>query len=131
MKHIVIWHGPVSDVEYEVEADSKDDAVAEAAALCEGNEAWLKEHEEIGPIAVLGGMPKLTDLPGRRFGRLVAVERVGTRLGHPEWRCRCDCGSECVVTSNALRKGCGCLRREFLNRLSGVRLSPCPPSLPI
>jgi hypothetical protein len=83
---------------------------------------------DVGLIAVLGGMSKLADLSGRRFGRLVAVERVGTRLGHPEWRCRCDCGSECVVTSNALRKGtqsCGCLRREFL------KLGPMRASLPM
>ncbi len=82
----------------------------------------------VGLTAVLGGMPKLADLSGRRFGRLVAIERVGTRLGHPEWRCRCDCGSECVVTSNALRKNtqsCGCLRREFLT------LGPMRASLPI
>jgi hypothetical protein len=53
-----------------------------------------------------------------RFGRLTAVKRVGTRLGHPEWLCKCDCGSEHVATTNALRRNtcqsCGCYRNEFL-----------------
>jgi hypothetical protein len=39
MKHIVIWHGRVSDVRYRVEADSEDDPMEELSlALSEGDE---------------------------------------------------------------------------------------------
>lgn len=69
-------------------------------------------------------MPKLVDLTGSRFGRLIVVKRVGTRLGHPEWLCKCGCGNEHVATTNALRQlrsqSCGCLRDEFL------RIGPNP-----
>jgi len=54
------------------------------------------------------------DHTGRRFGRLVAIER----LQGPEtrYRCVCDCGNEHVATGGNLHCGnvesCGCLRRE-------------------
>jgi hypothetical protein len=64
-------------------------------------------------------MPKLIDLSGQRYGRLVVIKRVGTRLGHPEWLCKCDCGKDHVATTNALRRfvcqSCGCYRNEFLS----------------
>jgi len=51
-----------------------------------------------------------------RFGRLVAVERVGSTSGHARWRCVCDCGREVEVLAGHLRSGhtrsCGCARRE-------------------
>ncbi len=57
----------------------------------------------------------LTDLVGRRFGRLVALERT-ERHGKATWRCRCDCGAESVVVRGNLLHGttrsCGCLKRE-------------------
>lgn len=56
------------------------------------------------------------DLAGKRFGRLVAVEKVGRSRGQAMWRCRCDCGLDKVALSNNLRRGitrsCGCLRRD-------------------
>ena len=56
-------------------------------------------------------------LCGRRFGRLLVVEREGsTARGMAKWRCRCDCGSEAVVIGVNLRTGnttsCGCIHRE-------------------
>lgn len=58
------------------------------------------------------------DLSGRRFGRLTAIEPTGEKKNHCFlWRCRCDCGKEVVVTSNALLMGntrsCGCLSRDL------------------
>lgn len=59
------------------------------------------------------------DLTGERYGRLVALRREvlsvrGRRQGR--WRCRCDCGAETVVVTQALRNGntrsCGCLDRD-------------------
>lgn len=51
------------------------------------------------------------DLSGMRFGRLVAVERIGKR-----WRCKCDCGREVTPLRCNLRAGrsqsCGCAGAE-------------------
>ena len=66
-------------------------------------------------------MGKLIDLTGKRFGRLVVIERDGSYYSpayHSRalWRCRCDCGVECIVAGQSLRQGntrsCGCLRSE-------------------
>lgn len=58
-----------------------------------------------------------TDLTERRFGKLVAVEPTQFRSGTAVvWRCKCDCGNEKLVRSDALTNGntksCGCLRRK-------------------
>ena len=65
-------------------------------------------------------MSALIDLTGRRFGRLVVLERAGTYASpdgfhkYATWRCLCDCGNETVVVSQNLRSGdtksCGCLK---------------------
>lgn len=57
------------------------------------------------------------DISGERFGRLTAVEHVGTNSsGGALWLCRCDCGSETIVAGKSLRSGntksCGCLNRD-------------------
>lgn len=59
--------------------------------------------------------------PGDRFGRWTVIEPADPiyYYGHsrPQWKCRCDCGTESVLTQNSLRRGksrsCGCLRREM------------------
>ena len=62
-------------------------------------------------------MPKLIDLTGKRFGRLVVLERVENRVTEngsstTMWRCRCDCGNIVDVHGGNLRSGhtrsCGC-----------------------
>lgn len=72
---------------------------------------------------------RLIDITGQRFGRLLALEHLGSGL----WRCRCDCGNEKKLRGGTLRSGnttsCGCLHREMLfKRNTGVR--PEPLSLP-
>lgn len=62
-------------------------------------------------------MSKVVDLTGQRFGRLTVVQRSkNNRWGASTWWCRCDCGIEREILSNALRRGmtrsCRCLRRE-------------------
>ena len=57
------------------------------------------------------------DLTGQRFGRLTALEPTEDRhRTSVVWRCRCDCGTECRVPSDWLRRGvkrsCGCLQDE-------------------
>lgn len=59
---------------------------------------------------------KLLDITGRRFGRLLVLDRapsVGRKLA---WRCRCDCGVVTIVRADHLRGNrvvsCGCQRSE-------------------
>lgn len=56
------------------------------------------------------------NLAGKRFGRLVAMECVGSKNKRRMWRCKCDCGNEAVVKASYLACGgtqsCGCLRSE-------------------
>jgi hypothetical protein len=69
-------------------------------------------------------MRKPPDLTGQRFGRLVAIRRVGKRNGFYLWFCQCTCGESHVVRTDNLRNGrissCGCLLRES-RRESGNR----------
>jgi hypothetical protein len=64
-------------------------------------------------------MSRVIDLTGKRFGRLVVIEKVPSESGctNARWRCKCDCGNETFVRSPTLRKGesksCGCLRAEI------------------
>ena len=69
---------------------------------------------------------KLINLVGERFGRLVVVEKDKARNGHVRWRCKCDCGKECIVYGSSLKTGnttsCGCYKAENSKRLySSVR----------
>lgn len=72
---------------------------------------------------------KLIDLTGQRFGRLTVLHQAPsrtivtlrpnetpTKCVKTYWFCRCDCGTEKEIESQALRIGntrsCGCLRKE-------------------
>lgn len=61
---------------------------------------------------------KLIDLTGQKFGRLIALKRVGNnKKGGARWLCVCDCGKEKVISSRKLRHGdtrsCGCIRIKY------------------
>lgn len=61
--------------------------------------------------------PKINDLTGKRFGRLLVISRAQNSWdGKPKWNCVCDCGTECVKYGSALTcgytKSCGCYNRE-------------------
>lgn len=64
-------------------------------------------------------MSKFKELAGKRFGRLVAIERKYRQT--PSGRkalyfCQCDCGNTSEVMTQSLKDGrttsCGCFRRE-------------------
>lgn len=61
---------------------------------------------------------KAHDLTGQLFGRLVVLERCGSKSGHSAWLCKCDCGNERVVRASSLINGdtlsCGCLNKELI-----------------
>lgn len=75
-------------------------------------------------------MTHYTDIKGKRFGRLVALEY----LGHSMWRCKCDCGTVKDIAFNSLNKGytvsCGCYHRDVcsgkpaINRTHNMRNTP-------
>lgn len=61
--------------------------------------------------------PASGDLTGRRYGMLTVIRPYpAAEQKKTIWLCRCDCGNECYVSSNALfygnRKSCGCLHRK-------------------
>ena len=69
-------------------------------------------------------MGKFVDLSGRRFGKLVVLERSEDHIrpnGRIEvrWKCVCDCGKETFSDSWSLTHGektsCGCSRHELLS----------------
>lgn len=65
---------------------------------------------------------RLIDISGQKFGRLTVVSFSGYRRegknGHKtsEWKCKCECGNEVVVTKSRLKSGntksCGCMKTE-------------------
>lgn len=58
----------------------------------------------------------ISEMIGRRFGRLIVIEFIERKLTHIFFKCKCDCGNYTVVSSNNLRRNhvqsCGCLQRE-------------------
>lgn len=54
---------------------------------------------------------------GNTYGRLYVLERVeNNKRGDAQWKCKCECGNEVIVTGVALRSGhtrsCGCLQKD-------------------
>lgn len=58
------------------------------------------------------------DLTGKRFGRLIVLQKSATLLYGKQvaWNCSCDCGNEKIAITSSLKSGgtksCGCLGRE-------------------
>lgn len=56
------------------------------------------------------------ELVGKRFGRLVVIERENKDKRHPHLICNCDCGKTVSVNVEQLllgkTKSCGCMRIE-------------------
>lgn len=63
-------------------------------------------------------MTALRDLTGMTFTRWSVVHRAANNgRGRAQWKCRCECGVEKVVTGgnlvNGLSRSCGCLSAEM------------------
>ena len=68
---------------------------------------------------------KCLDLKGKRFGRLVVLEKAENII-YPnkaivtQWKCKCDCGNLVTRRTQGLisgkTKSCGCLRNEIGNK---------------
>ena len=62
-------------------------------------------------------MPTKINLIGQKFGRLTVIQETWKRSNKSVvWKCKCDCGNICEVSSKNLRTGrtksCGCLKKE-------------------
>lgn len=66
-------------------------------------------------------MSKLKDLKGKKFGRLLVIDRADNyKDGRTKWKCQCDCGNIIdVMSTNLLRgntKSCGCYSGEYISK---------------
>lgn len=64
-------------------------------------------------------MAERKDETGNRYGRLTVLEYAGTNGHNALWKCKCDCGNECVKLGIQLRRqqtrSCGCIHKEQLS----------------
>lgn len=73
-------------------------------------------------------MSKLIDLTGKRFGKLLVLDRAESLNGKTRWLCKCDCGNVKAINASNLRRGkshsCGCLciGNHTKHGYSGTRL---------
>jgi len=61
----------------------------------------------------------LIPMEGKRFGRVVVINRSGSAQGgQAKWNAVCDCGTKFTVNGSSLRRGitksCGCLKDEVI-----------------
>lgn len=55
---------------------------------------------------------------GEKFGRLTVIDKIGTnKFGKTLFRCKCDCGNDCVAIYSSLISGhtisCGCIHSKM------------------
>lgn len=66
-------------------------------------------------------------LVGKRFGKLLVIDRDGKQGNNARWLCRCDCGKTCHKTTQRLNEtrkaggtsSCGC-HAAYLSRQHGL-----------
>ena len=83
-------------------------------------------YQNIAKAKAIERKPYKIDLIGKRYGRLVVISYDGKKTcGKAKktmWKCKCDCGNECSVSSGDLRSGhttsCGCYHNEIVGKLN-------------
>lgn len=66
-------------------------------------------------------MPKKIDMIGKKYGRLLVLEKTDKKISNGTYiyKCRCDCGKELELPSAYLRNkhntSCGCYRKEYMS----------------
>ena len=66
-------------------------------------------------------MPKLIDLTGKRFGKLVVI-KISRKDNNRQyyWICQCDCGNTKEVLGNNIKRelttSCGCIHKEMMRK---------------
>ena len=64
------------------------------------------------------------EIIGKRFGLLVVLEYANIYKKRSWWRCRCDCGKECIISRKILTdycspkrpQSCGCIAKQAKSR---------------
>lgn len=87
---------------------------------CECGNTYLKvglDMLESGKTKDCGCSKRNIDLIGKKFGRLLVVEKTNKRINRSVvWKCLCDCGNYFFASSKCLNdnnvKSCGCIRKE-------------------
>lgn len=84
---------------------------------CDCGNLTYKTTGHLNANAVSCGCRQKQDLTGKRFGKLVVLEKSEERRrGHYLWRCQCDCGTICEKPTGELNAGtatsCGCSWRQ-------------------
>ena len=79
----------------------------------------LKEQRKKERLIANRGMERYKDLSGQKFGKLLVIEYVGYHLDKsglktPKFKCKCDCGEVCEVTSSSLKAGRKLCDKELL-----------------
>ena len=68
---------------------------------------------------------KRIDLINKRFGRLTVLSYEKTVKSRAYWKCKCDCGNICSISSHNLlgdiTHSCGCLQRDTVISLNRTR----------
>lgn len=69
---------------------------------------------------------------GRRFGRLLVIEKFARQGSHMHYLCQCDCGQNKIVSSSCLKSkntnSCGCLQKELASKLMSSKRGALNPS---
>ncbi len=67
------------------------------------------------------------DITGKKFGRLLVLNREPIIGQEAVWKCQCDCGNIINVKSYNLRSGhtqsCGCLAKEKASKIHAIDLT--------
>jgi hypothetical protein len=74
---------------------------------------WRKYGDPLALKGKQGPPPRFQG--GERIGRLAVVEQAPKVRRGRDWLCRCDCGTEIIVTNENLGRctfSCGCLQKE-------------------
>jgi hypothetical protein len=84
---------------------------------CGGETVSLSSNLRNGCANSCGCINKYEDLTGNKYSRLVVIGLDHKNSGKYFWRCRCDCGSQSIVSGCDLKGGhtrsCGCLALEI------------------
>lgn len=63
---------------------------------------------------------------GKKFNRLLVIERFIDENDYVKWKCQCDCGNIIIVRKDSLTSGhtksCGCLQKETVAKISKINL---------
>ena len=62
------------------------------------------------------------NLIGQVFGKLTVIEEMPHVNGNAMWKCKCECGNECIRSTKVLTKpgihSCGCYNKEQITNLN-------------